>query len=455
MLSSSELQGQLAVPAPALSRPALRGAPSAGQSPREPLLGRMNRQSLRIYAVAILAQYGLDLLAVGPNRQMLAIRAVWAFGLLASSWRVDDASEASMRLHRAWQTGLASLSFFALLSVSGGSASPYFELFAFLPLLLAVMYPHDSLGVGLGGAMVGLGMVGLLGLEGQPATRSLLWVGITTTVTLFGAYGAAQFRKAQRAESLAQLERARREALEQLAISERRRAQSEKLATIGQLAAGVAHEINNPLAFISSNLHYLQERPWGDAHVSPEELAEVLRETLSGVERVQQIATDLMRFSRMEAEEPAECSLAEVVSDAVRLARLRLKHVARVEVDVPAPLPPVLAVRRRLDQVLLNLLVNAGDALEEHRARDSWVRVTARQQGARVLLTVEDNGPGFAPGVLPHLFEAFFTTKGPEKGTGLGLSLSREMVEQFGGTLVAENREEGGARLRLELPCQG
>jgi C4-dicarboxylate-specific signal transduction histidine kinase len=303
--------------------------------------------------------------------------------------------------------------------------------------------------------MVGLGMVGLLLSEGAPASRILLWAGISAAVTMSGGYGAGQFRKAQRAESEARLERARREALEQLTISERRRAQSEKLATIGQLAAGVAHEINNPLAFVSSNLRYLQERPWGEAEVSPEELAEVLRETLTGVERVQQIAADLRRFSRMDAEEPAECSLADVVNDAVRLARLRLKYVARLEVDVPATLPPVSAVRRKLDQVLLNLLVNAGDALEERRAPDSWVRITGWQQGSRVLLTVEDNGPGFAPSVLPRLFEAFFTTKGPEKGTGLGLSLSREMVEQFGGTLVAENREEGGARLRLELPCQG
>jgi C4-dicarboxylate-specific signal transduction histidine kinase len=72
-----------------------------------------------------------------------------------------------------------------------------------------------------------------------------------------------------------------------------------------------------------------------------------------------------------------------------------------------------------------------------------------------VLLLVEDNGPGFPPDVLPRLFETFFTTKGPEKGTGLGLALSREMVEQFGGTLVAENRAEGGARLRLEFPVSG
>lgn len=420
-----------------------------------PWVARVSRKNLRIYALTLLPQYALDVLAVGPHTEMLAVRGVWCLGLLASSWLVDESSEASARLHVALQTGLASLCFLTLVSLSGGSASPYFALVPVLPLLLALLYPHDWLAVGLSGVMVGLGMVGLLLLEGEPPTRMLLWAGITATVAASGGYGAGQFRKAQRAESEARLERARREALEQLTISERRRAQSEKLATIGQLAAAVAHEINNPLAFVSSNLHYLRERPWGNAEVSPEELAEVLRETLTGVERVQQIASDLRLFSRMDAEEPSECLLADVVRDAVRLARLRLKHVARLEVDVPATLPPVRAVRRKLAQVLLNLLVNAGDALEERRAPDSWVRITGRQQGSRVVLTVEDNGAGFAPGVLPHLFEAFFTTKGPEKGTGLGLALSREMVEQSGGTLVASNREEGGARLRLELPLPG
>jgi len=143
----------------------------------------------------------------------------------------------------------------------------------------------------------------------------------------------------------------------------------------------------------------------------------------------------------------------DVVSDAARIASLRLRYVARLEVEVPAQLPPVRAVRRRLAQVLLNLLVNAGDALEEHGRSGSTVRVTGRREGARVVLLVEDNGPGFPPEVLSRLFEPFFTTKGPEKGTGLGLALSRELVEQFGGTLVAANRPEGGARLRLELPC--
>jgi C4-dicarboxylate-specific signal transduction histidine kinase len=295
--------------------------------------------------------------------------------------------------------------------------------------------------------------MGLLLLAGAPASQWLLWVGVTLTITLMGAYGANQFRKAQHSESEARLERARREALEALAISERRRAQSEKLATIGQLAASVMHEINNPVAFIRSNLEFLEQGMRSATPSSREELAEIVAETRTGVERVRQIVADLQGFSRMDAEVPTECSLVDVVNDAARIASLRLKHVARLELEVPASLPPVLAVRRRLAQVLLNLLVNAGDALEEHGRPGSTVRVTGRREGGRVVLLVEDNGPGFPPEVRARLFEAFFTTKGPEKGTGLGLALSRELVEQSGGSLVAENRPEGGARLRLELPC--
>jgi C4-dicarboxylate-specific signal transduction histidine kinase len=128
--------------------------------------------------------------------------------------------------------------------------------------------------------------------------------------------------------------------------------------------------------------------------------------------------------------------------------------VAGLTVDVPAELPKVLAVRRKLAQVVLNLLVNAGDALEEHGVVKGEVRVSGRLEGQHVRLTVEDNGPGFPPHVLPQLFESFFTTKGPERGTGLGLALSRELVEQFGGVLSAGNRSEGGARLCIEFPCQ-
>ncbi|HLM43666.1 MAG TPA: ATP-binding protein, partial [Myxococcaceae bacterium] len=256
------------------------------------------------------------------------------------------------------------------------------------------------------------------------------------------------------AEAEVQLERSRREAVEKLAVSERQRTQSEKLATIGRLAANVAHELNNPIAYVRSNLNFLEREVRGSGYEPSPEVREAFQDVASGVERIRQIVSDLQGFSRMDGTlEPTVCSLAEVVKDATRLASVRLKHVARLQVEVSEALPGVFAVRRRLAQVILNLLVNAGDALESRQGHEGEVRVVGHADGSTVTLLVEDNGPGFKPEVLPRLFEAFFTTKEPEKGTGLGLALSREFVEQFGGTLSAENRSEGGARLRITLPA--
>jgi C4-dicarboxylate-specific signal transduction histidine kinase len=406
-----------------------------------------------LFAAGVLSQYSLDVLALGHTSvQALAVRLVWFLAMVASALLLDERSESSARLHTAFQSAVSSLSFIALVLVTGATSSVYFHFFPCIPLIVCLLYPQDSTAATVSGALCGVGSAGLLWVEGRPASEVLLWAGVVVTVALIGAYGVHRFREAQRAENEGRLERERREALETLAISERRRAHSEKLATIGQLAASVMHEINNPVAFIGANLDYLEREVLSGAEVSREELAEVFRETRAGVERVRQIIADLRGFSRMDEEEPTECALADVVSDAARIARLRLQHVARLEVDIAENLPPVLAVRRRLAQVLLNLLVNAGDALEARGRHGSEVRITGRREGERVVLRVEDNGPGFPPHVLPRLFETFFTTKGPEKGTGLGLALSREMVEQFGGSLVAENREEGGARLRLEFP---
>lgn len=428
------------------------GVWSVGPAPVSPGRWGPRQKMLLLLAAGVLSQFSLDLLAVGFSGQALAIRLTWALSMVASALLLDERSESSVRLHTAFQSAVASLSFFALVLVTGAAESPYFHFFPCVPLIVCLVHPRDSTAATVSGALCGAGSSGLLWVAGRPLSEVLLWAGVVVTVALIGAYGVHQFREAQRAENESRLERARREALETLAISERRRAHSEKLATIGQLAASVMHEINNPVAFIGSNLDYLEREVRSGAEVPREELAEVLQETRAGVERVRQIIADLRGFSRMDAEEPTECALADVVHDAARIARLRLKHVARLEVDVPENLPPVLAVRGRLAQVLLNLLVNAGDALEARGGDGSEVRVIGRREGERVVLCVEDNGPGFPPHVLPRLFETFFTTKGPEKGTGLGLALSREMVEQFGGTLVAENREEGGARLRLEFP---
>ncbi|PTL77167.1 two-component sensor histidine kinase [Vitiosangium sp. GDMCC 1.1324] len=398
----------------------------------------------------------MDLLVLEPpSLPTLLARVGWAMDLLLYTWLLR-------RLSAPWVERLTELNsvlncvfLLSLVYLTGGSSSPYLNLVPTLPLLLALVLPRSSRPAILCGITCALGVMAIHLLGHAGLLRALTWVGMVGSSTFFGVYGAAQVRKAQAAESEARLERARRESLEKQAMAESHRLQSEKLATVGRLAASVMHEINNPLAFVSSNLEFLRTEVL--AHGLPEEarqeLREVFDETRSGVLRIRQIVTDLKGFSRMDAEEPSECALADVVSDAARLAAVRLKNVAKLKVEVPSELPEVFATRRRLAQVILNLLVNAGDSLEEAKVRGGEVRVSGVAGEGWVALLVEDNGPGFPPDALPRLFEAFFTTKGPEKGTGLGLSISRELVERFGGTLSAENRPEGGARLRLQLPA--
>jgi signal transduction histidine kinase len=381
----------------------------------------------------------------------LLVRVSWGVELVAFSLLFERCSERRRRVLLLFNGALGSVFYLALVHVTGGLASPYVHLVPTLPLLVAFIYPEES------GSAVASGVACALAIAVgvRPLEQAAGWVSALGSATFFGVFGSALFRKAAAAQSESRLERARREALEKLALAELQRAQSERLATVGRLAASVMHEINNPLAFVRSNLQFIQTEVSAQP-LSPElreELEEVFRETRLGMERIQQIIQDLKGFSHhMDAEEARGCALAGVVEDAARLASIRLKSVGTLKVEVPADLPEVFITPRRLVQVLLNLLVNAGDALEEARVARGEVRVWGEVRGDRVVLGVDDNGPGFPPEVLPRLFETFFTTKGPEMGTGLGLSISRELVERFGGTLVAENRPEGGARLRLELP---
>jgi len=413
---------------------------------------RQRARTAGVFALAILVQYPMDLLLLGHlSLPPLLLRGTWALQLLVYRWlrlrwRRSPRHLAALLVVNG---ALASAFFLGLVFLTGGTKSVYLNFLPTQPLVLALVYRRDERAAIACGMTSALGVMGLLLLAHETLVHALVWAFMVGASTFFGVYGSRQIAKAQAAENDVRMERARRESLEKLAVAERHRAQSEKLATVGRLAASVMHEINNPLAFVRSNLDFLrtevlrQQLP----EEARAELQEVFEETRTGVERINQIVQDLKGFSRMDVEEPSECALADVVSDAARLAVVRLKHVARLKVEIPEELPEVFATRRRLAQVLLNLLVNAGDALEEAKVQGGEVRVTGG-----VVLRVEDNGPGIPPEVLPRLFDPFFTTKGPEKGTGLGLTISRELMERFGGTLRAENRPEGGARVLLELP---
>jgi signal transduction histidine kinase len=239
--------------------------------------------------------------------------------------------------------------------------------------------------------------------------------------------------------------------------------QSQKLETVGRLVAGVAHEVNNPLAFVRSNLNHLervaqdaQKRLADGDRAAAAELAElpaIVAECLDGIDRIKRIVDAMRRFSRPPGEEFAPLDVNEVVRVALRLAELRRSERVAVETELAPGLPPVLGSATRLEQVALNLLVNAKQALE---ARDGGrIAVRTRLAGDIVQLEVSDDGPGIPEEHRERIFDPFFTTKGPEQGTGLGLSIAYDIVREHGGVLELRSRGDGGACFVAHLPRLG
>lgn len=224
---------------------------------------------------------------------------------------------------------------------------------------------------------------------------------------------------------------------------------SERLATLGRLAAGLAHEIGNPLGAISGYAEIARTRlPAG----ADPDLAAAVARIAEAAARIDRTIRDLLDFARPAPAHLAPLALGAVLETAVRLARVqaRFRHV-EVELRLPSSLPPVLADAHQLGQVLLNLLLNAGDAM---RGEGRVVLSAASCSGEwAVELSVADAGPGIAPEHLPRLFEPFFTTKEPGEGTGLGLAISHRIVESLGGALSAGNGATGGAVFTLRLPA--
>jgi len=237
--------------------------------------------------------------------------------------------------------------------------------------------------------------------------------------------------------------------------ADRRSALSQRMALVGQLAAGVAHEVNNPLAYVKSNVEQLQLQLKDARHEAAlgADLKEMIDDTLTGVQRIQHIVASLRGFARDESKAAQVCEVKPAIAESLQLASVRLHTVCEVTQVLPAAPVFVRANEQRLIQVLVNLLVNAADALEETRGKwPAQLRIEVKELGERVRIAVEDNGPGIAPDVLPRMFEPFFTTKPRNKGTGLGLSLVRDYVERQGGTLGVENVSPHGARFVVDLP---
>ncbi len=227
---------------------------------------------------------------------------------------------------------------------------------------------------------------------------------------------------------------------------------TQRLESMGSLVAGIAHEINNPLSFIRTNVEWIDEQlasPHAEWPV--DECRQALAETAEGVDRVRRIVADLKAFSR-ETDEAAEwCSVRDAVAFALKLAGSLVRHTARVTIDIPADLQ-VEAPRSRLGQVLLNLITNAAQAIAPGERNSNDITVWARLGPEGCTLEVRDTGHGIAAEHLHRVFDPFFTTKPVGEGTGLGLSVSLGIVQRFGGQLSIGSVVGQGTVVTMQLP---
>ncbi len=237
-----------------------------------------------------------------------------------------------------------------------------------------------------------------------------------------------------------------RRQLDELKLTQSQLIHAEKLSAVGELASGVAHEINNPLTTILGQSHLL-----ANAADLPAEARERIRIISEETVRAARIVHNLLTYARHSAPERRPCSLVEQVKRVLDLKTYQLEQDnIRVVTDLGA-CPPVYADANQLQQVLLNLVQNAHQAMVGHPGkRVLTLRVRANKQWAAI--EVLDTGPGIAPSVLPKIFDPFFTTKPAGHGSGLGLSVSYGIVNEHRGRLRAQNRPGGGAAFVVELP---
>ncbi len=250
-------------------------------------------------------------------------------------------------------------------------------------------------------------------------------------------------------------------------ITERRQVQeklrnTERMASLGTLAAGVAHEINNPLSYLLSNLRFMNDelRELAEAGQSlagerGEEVREALKEALVGSERVREIVRDLKTFSRQGDEQREPVDLHAVLDSCVNLAWSEIRHRARL-VKAYGQVPPVMGNASRLGQVFLNLLVNAAQAIPPGRElQGQEIHLSTWHEERWVGVAVRDTGVGIPPENRARLFSAFFTTKPEGVGTGLGLSIVQGIVVALGGRITVESEPGKGSTFRVLLPVAG
>lgn len=244
---------------------------------------------------------------------------------------------------------------------------------------------------------------------------------------------------------------------------------ADRMVTLGVMSAGIAHEVNNSTTMLSGNVQTL-ERFWPlveDAVVQTmdrgaaderipfilEEVPRILAGMRNGVGRVTKIVRGLKTFAhRDENADMERCQINDSIHTAIELCENALKRTARVELQLAPNLPETMATRHQLEQVFVNMIVNACDAIRP--MAPGVITIRSLREGKCIIIVFEDTGPGIPEEIMAKIWDPFYTTKGVGKGTGLGLSISLGIIENHGGTYAVENGPKGGARFTIRLPLR-
>lgn len=239
---------------------------------------------------------------------------------------------------------------------------------------------------------------------------------------------------------------------------------SERLSSIGIMSAGIAHEMNTPVSYIYTSLETV--KVYWDSIVNAlntdrlatdkttlkalERIPNALERIEHGLERVTRLSTGLRDFSRASRGDRSLKSINTCITTALELAEYALKNNVTVIAELDEQLPELAIDSQKIEQVLINLFVNASHAMENSKDATLWVK--SKKEEDNILITVDDNGPGIPADAVETIWKAFFTTKEEGKGTGLGLAISQGIIREHSGTIKVKNKKGGGASFSISLP---
>jgi signal transduction histidine kinase len=353
----------------------------------------------------------------------------------------------------AWAQIVLDLACLTVLAVStGGTFSPLLGFYVFHMVFASLLLPAV---VAYGSAAVAMGMLsaGLALKSGWPRTQDAqLMLGGWCLTLLLTVYLANQVTRSLRRQRLRLIRQNRRihKMAEHLRRHQVAMVQHEKMVALGQMAAGVAHEIANPLASMDSLLQLMERRP-GAALPPRTGAVPALREQ---VRRINTIVRQMTDFARPSQAEWRVVPLIEIVEKTLAMAVLD-RRLERVTIDRQFVISrdPVRVRPNALQQVLLNLLLNAGDAMAD--TAEPRLEIITGRSGSMCSISIRDNGHGIRPEHMGRLFEPFFTTKPVGRGTGLGLSISYRLISDMGGEIDVRSTPGQGATFIIRLPCHG